>query len=72
MNTENNFEPATQDEKLFAIHGRRAVKRVVDGTTFELRYRFNVPPVAHRQWTVEDWVKYIDGPDGRWEWRVQA
>jgi len=72
MNTENNFKPTTQDEKLFAIRGRHAVKRVVDGTTFELRYRFNVPPVAYGKWTDEDWVKYIDGPDGVWEWRVQA
>ena len=47
------------------------VTREVEGTTFELRYRFNVPSVSHGQWKDEDWVKYID-LDGVWEWRVQA
>ena len=77
MNTQNNFKPITHDEKLTAITSRRigmmanTVTREVEGTTFELRYRFNVPPVTHGQWKDEDWVKYID-LDGVWEWRVQA
>ena len=77
MNTENNFEPTTHAEKLGTITSRRigamasSITREVEGTTFELRYRFNVPPVAHGNWNDEDWVKYIDS-SGVWEWRGQA
>lgn len=78
MNTLDNFKPITHTEKLTAITSRdigalaNTVTREVDGTTFELRYRFNPPPVDHGNWNDEDWVKYIDGPDGVWEWTVQA